>query len=219
MHAAVGKLDQVLLQRLYAEDVLDLEILHPPVGAVGVNEKLLAAAEEPRGQSKFGGDFPGVFQPANRPGDPLLGLGHVGRPNRLGGVDDLGRLRRIRFRHAAEDPCRKLRFGVVQGGCPGQVLRLLKHDAEMVVGQFADVLKGDMRKLAVMEITQHGLRRGMVHCPIVVRPSPEPGLFLVTSDALLPADVLGLFALGHTDPPVGSQQHGPRGQQYQQQEK
>jgi len=204
------------LQRLHAEDVLDLEILHPAVGTVGVDEELLAAAEKLRGQREVGGDLPRLLQPADRPGDSVLGLGHVGRTDRLGGVDGRGRLLRVRFRHAAENPRRKLRLGAAESGRPGQVLRLFEHDAEMGVGELAEVVEGDVRKLAVVEIAQHGLRRGVVHRPIVIRTGPEFGLFLVAPDALLPAHVPGPFAFGYADPPVGGQQQrGAQGQQSQ----
>ena len=48
LQAAVGKLDQVLLQRIDAERVLDLEVGELAVGPVGLDEELSVLAEEAR---------------------------------------------------------------------------------------------------------------------------------------------------------------------------
>ena len=48
LQAAIGKLDQVLLQRIEAEGVLDLERGELAVGAVGLDEELAVLAEEAR---------------------------------------------------------------------------------------------------------------------------------------------------------------------------
>ena len=48
LHAAVGRFDQVLLQRLDAEGVLDLEVGELAVGSVGADEILPVAPEEGR---------------------------------------------------------------------------------------------------------------------------------------------------------------------------
>ncbi len=46
LQAAIGKLDQILLQRINAEGVFDLERGELPVGPVGLNEKPAVLAEE-----------------------------------------------------------------------------------------------------------------------------------------------------------------------------
>ena len=48
LHAAVGELDHVLLQRSDAEGVFDFVVVVLAVGAFGVDHELLAVAEEPR---------------------------------------------------------------------------------------------------------------------------------------------------------------------------
>ena len=54
LHPAVGKGDQVLLQRVDAEDVADLEVAELAIRIVGVDEEFAAASEEPRGDAASG---------------------------------------------------------------------------------------------------------------------------------------------------------------------
>ena len=54
LHPAVGKGDQVLLQRRDAEGVADLEVGELAVRAVGIDQELAVAPEEPRGDVAVG---------------------------------------------------------------------------------------------------------------------------------------------------------------------
>jgi hypothetical protein len=51
LQPAVGKFDQVLLQRIDAEGVGDAIVVQRAVGAVGADEEVVAAAEEGRGDA------------------------------------------------------------------------------------------------------------------------------------------------------------------------
>jgi hypothetical protein len=83
LHAAVGELDQVLLERLDAERVLDLEVGEAAVRAVGAHVVAAVAAEEPRLHARVA----------------EAGVGEVAEHGRLGGV-----LHRPRVLRALPEP-------------------------------------------------------------------------------------------------------------------
>ncbi len=75
LHSPVGKGDQVLLQRVDAEDEGDLEVGEPAVRAVGVDEEPAVAAKEAAGDVAVGEG--GAFEVAEHRGFGGLGHGQV----------------------------------------------------------------------------------------------------------------------------------------------